>query len=261
MNVVILGTGNVATILSKKILQNGHKVLQVYGREKQKAELLAKEVHADSTELISEITNDADIYIMAVSDTAIQLLADQIKLPGKLVVHTAAAISKNVLKNISNRYGVIYPLQSLRKTSLHIPEIPAFIDGDSEKTIEEIHAFSRSVFETVQKADDEMRVKLHVAAVFVSNFTNHLYALAEYFTEEEHLQFMTLQPLITETANRLKHAKAVDMQTGPAVRSDLVTIETHLNHLGKFPFLKDVYQRLTQSIIDFHRRSESIDHS
>jgi predicted short-subunit dehydrogenase-like oxidoreductase (DUF2520 family) len=253
MKVVILGTGNVATVLSKKIIQNGHSIIQVYGRELQKAQTLANEVNAAATELIAEITNDADIYIMAVSDTAVQLLADQIKLPGKLVVHTAAAVSKNVLKPISDRYGVIYPLQSLRKTSVHIPEIPAFIDADSEKTFEEIKAFSRSVFETVQKADDEMRVKLHVAAVFVSNFTNHLYALAEYFTEEEHLQFMTLQPLIAETANRLKHAKAVDMQTGPAVRSDLVTIEKHLNHLEKYPFLKDVYQRLTQSIVDFHR--------
>jgi predicted short-subunit dehydrogenase-like oxidoreductase (DUF2520 family) len=255
MKVVILGTGNVATVLGKKILQAKHEVLQVYGREILSAESLATALGAKPVQLLAEITNDADIYIIAVSDAAIQLIADQLRLPGKIVVHTAAAVSKTILQNVTGHYGVVYPLQSLRKTSGYIPVIPVFIDGSDEKTLNSINQFSNTVFEKTTIANDDERLKLHVAAVLVSNFTNHLYALADYFCGEEKLDFNSLLPLMHESVERLNTNKPLAMQTGPAVRSDLVTIETHLDLLENYPHIKEVYDLLTRSIIDLHRHS------
>ncbi|MEJ0101166.1 MAG: DUF2520 domain-containing protein [Bacteroidota bacterium] len=46
---------------------------------------------------------------------------------------------------------------------------------------------------------NDERVKLHVAAIFVSNFTNYLYILAEEYCRREGIDFKLLQPLIEET--------------------------------------------------------------
>jgi predicted short-subunit dehydrogenase-like oxidoreductase (DUF2520 family) len=102
----------------------------------------------------------------------------------------------------------------------------------------------------VKQAGDESRMKLHLVAVIVSNFTNHLYALAEEYCKKEGIDFKELYPLIEETATRLKTLSSINTQTGPAVRNDEETINKHLEMLQSHPRLKKVYQFLTENIRD-----------
>jgi len=104
--------------------------------------------------------------------------------------------------------------------------------------------------EKVILAGDKERMKLHVAAVIVSNFTNHLYKLAEDYCKKEGLDFKQLIPLIEETAQRLKAISPSDTQTGPAVRRDDPTIQQHLSILERYPHLKKIYEMMTESIQD-----------
>ena len=94
----------------------------------------------------------------------------------------------------------------------------------------------------------DKRLKTHVAAVIVSNFTNHLYKLAEDYCKKEGIEFNQLIPLIEETAQRLKTISPSKTQTGPAVRHDDLTIKQHLALLEKYPPLKKIYQLMTESI-------------
>lgn len=258
MKVVIIGTGNAATILGKKIQEAGHEIIQVIGRNFEKANHLASQLHTGSAYNVRYINLWADIYIIAVSDTAIPAVALQLKLGDKIVVHTAAAVSKDVLAGCSENFGVLYPLQTLIKDMPSIPSIPVVIDGNNDPTKKTLKEFSTDWSETVRVASDEERLKLHVAAVFVNNFSNYLFAIVDQYCRKEQLKFSLLYPLIEETITRLKTHSPSAMQTGPAVREDYATIEKHKEILKDYPELNNLYNLLTNNIITFYDRNKSL---
>lgn len=249
MNIVIIGSGNVAAVLGRKFKNAGHDIIQVVSRNSKAASELAYEWDTVSTNYKSPISMDGDIYIIAVSDDAIDDITENLKLPGKVVAHTAASVPKEILKHITDHYGVFYPLQSLRKEMINLPEIPIFFDGIDDFTKKKLTALAHSIAnEKVAEAGDDDRLKLHVAAVIVSNFTNHLYSLAEDYCKKEGLDFKQLLPLIEETALRIRAISPKEAQTGPAIRHDKETIQKHLELLKAHPQLKNIYLLMTESI-------------
>lgn len=254
MKVILLGSGNTATVLAKMIVKAEHEVVQVWSRNFDHAKALAAKVHAQPIATLDEITSEADICIMAVSDAAIPQLAKQLQLRRKILLHTAGSVSKDVLCNSSPNYGVLYPLQSLRKEMMIIPPVPFLIDGSSDEVNALLEDFAHSLSENVEFADDATRLKMHLAAVMVSNFTNHLYAITEDYCNHRELDFKLLHPLIIEVACRLTQGHAVDMQTGPARRGDEETIQKHLQLLDEDEHLQHLYGELSQSIQKLYRK-------
>lgn len=252
MKIVLIGTGNTATVLGRKLKAAGHTIVQVFGRDSMAASQLAYDLGTESTNYWNVVNREADIYILAVSDIAIEEVMKELRLHEKTVVHTAASVSKNVLKNAASHFGVFYPLQSLKKEIDHLPEIPIVIDASDDATLAELDVLAHSISSHVVEANDEQRLKMHLAAVFCNNFVNHLYALAEAYCKKEGIDFYLLLPLIKETAERLDEIPPSQSQTGPAVRNDRATIEKHLALLEHYPQLQKVYTVLTESI--YHSR-------
>lgn len=249
MNIVMIGSGNVAAVLGRKLKAAGHNIVQIYSRNASVASELAYEWDTESTNYKSMIQKNADLYIIAVDDQSIAAVADDLRLPGKIVVHTAASVPMDVLKDVSDHYGVLYPLQSLRKDISTITDIPLFVDGNDDYTKSRLHSLAASVSkEQVGMAGDDDRAKLHVAAVVVNNFTNHLYQLAEAYCLKEGIDFKLLLPLIEETALRLRENSPAQALTGPAIRHDKQTIEKHLDILQSHPKLRNIYLMMTESI-------------
>jgi predicted short-subunit dehydrogenase-like oxidoreductase (DUF2520 family) len=251
MDIVIIGSGNVAAVLGRKFKAAGHRILQVIGRNAKAASALAYEWGTESANYMSLVNRHAAVYIIAVSDHAIkEVITDtDLKLPGKVVAHTAGSVSKDILKNVTSHYGVFYPLQSLRKETRDLPDIPVFFEGSDEKATKTLESLAHSIaFDKVVAAGKEDREKLHVAAVIVNNFTNHLYALAEAYCRKEKIDFNQLIPLIEETAQRVKVASPATTMTGPAIRNDQETIHKHLELLKDHPHLQKIYRLLTESI-------------
>jgi len=248
MEIVIIGTGNTASVLGRKLRNAGHRIVQVFGRDTSEASQLAYELDTESTNYWNVVYRDADLYILAVSDIAIREILEELQLPDKTIVHTAASVSKDVLRNSAKHFGVFYPLQSLRKDLGHLPNIPIIIDASDESTFKELEALAHSISDKVVEAGDEERKKLHLAAVVVNNFVNHLYALAESYCNNEGIDFNLLLPLIKETAERLNYISPSQSQTGPALRNDKETIKAHLELLKKYPHLKKIYETFTDSI-------------
>jgi predicted short-subunit dehydrogenase-like oxidoreductase (DUF2520 family) len=252
MRIVILGIGNVATVLGRMIREAEHEIVQVWGRSETGARNLADGLSAGYTTNLQSIDKGADLYLVAVSDSAIPAVADVLRLDRKLVVHTAGSVSKTVLKPCSSNYGVLYPLQSLRKEIPVLPVIPFLVDGNTGDDTALLMDFAKTLSADVQVAGDEDRLKLHVAAVIVSNFTNHLYVLAEDYCKEAGVNFKLLLPLINAIAGRLDQFSPSRLQTGPAIRNDGQTIESHLALLSDHPGLKEMYRLFTKSIQERH---------
>ena len=250
MKIALVGSGNVATVLGRLITKNGHEVIQVISRDLEHAKILADELASSYTDLSGKADLSADIFIVAISDKALEHFFTGSGMGNKLVVHTAGSVSIEVLKNISSQYGVLYPLQSLRKEMQLIPPIPFLVDGNNEVAATNIETFAATISGSVKRAGDDERLKLHAAAVIVSNFTNHLYAIAEDFCYKEKVDFNFLKPLILETAYRIQYASPSEVQTGPAVRKDIITMDKHLRLFAAHPKLRTTYLRLTDSIMN-----------
>jgi predicted short-subunit dehydrogenase-like oxidoreductase (DUF2520 family) len=249
MDIVMIGSGNVAGVLGRKFTAAGHKIIQVVSRNAAAASELAYEWDTESANYMSLINKQADVYLIAVADNALVEVTADLKLPGKVVAHTAGSVSKDVLKKVTDHYGVFYPLQSIRKDIDRLPEIPVYFEASDEKAAGTLGRLAGSISSKPPlTADGEDRLKLHVAAVIANNFTNHLYALAEQFCLKEKIDFRQLMPLIEETVQRLKTSSPADTQTGPAVRNDELTLQKHLDILKDHPHLKKVYSFLTESI-------------
>jgi predicted short-subunit dehydrogenase-like oxidoreductase (DUF2520 family) len=252
MRVVILGSGNTATILCKLIKNAGHEIVQIVSRNEEHAKELASIYSASFASLKTDQFANADIYIVALNDAALDHIEKIPALKNKFVVHTAGAVPMNALKDCSGTYGVIYPLQTLSKFSDHIPDIPFLVDGNNQETLHRVIGFAKTLSPNVIEANDAERLNYHVAAVFVCNFANHMYALAEIFCNKERIDFKTLLPLIEETTSRAKTISPFLSQTGPAIRDDIYTLNRHLQALSSSPDLKYVYLKLSESIIKLH---------
>jgi predicted short-subunit dehydrogenase-like oxidoreductase (DUF2520 family) len=250
MRIVIIGSGNVATVLGRLFKTNGHQVIQVMSRHIDHAKLLADELGCAYTNYDGVTDVTADIYVVSITDGVLFDLNKSFNLGDKLIVHTAGSVTKEVLNNISSNYGIFYPFQSLRKEMDTVPAIPILVDGNSEESTALIENFAKTISPTVRRTSDEERLKLHVAGVVVNNFTNHLYAIAEDFCSKENIDYKLLFPLIEETTRRITQYAAKDVQTGPAHRNDVFTLDKHLKILNAHPKLKYLYLKLTDSIMN-----------
>ena len=253
MKVVIIGSGNVATVLGKKIIGAGHHIIQIIGRNEESVKELAYQFNCDFSYKLNEINQLGDIYIIAVADKAVGVIAENLKLNKQLVVHTAASVSARVLAGCSSNYGVLYPLQTLHKELLTLPSIPVMVDGNSDETTNQLIEFATQFADSVAIANDKERLKIHLAAVFANNFTNHLFSIADSLINVNSFSFSQLLPLIKETIVRIESNSPVKMQTGPAIRNDEETIARHRKILHSSPAVLNVYDAITASIVAFYK--------
>ncbi len=247
IKVVILGAGNVAFHLTNFLLKNKKvALLQVYNKNINKIDYLKNAVSV--TDKISNLNKTGDIYIIAVSDDAISSLSNQLMLPNKLVVHTSGNVSINELQSKSGK-GVFYPLQSFSKNkNINFKNIPFCIEADTSKNLFLLKTFTKIISDTYFLINSEQRKQLHLAAVFVNNFVNHLYYLGNEICEENNIPFEILNPLIKETANKIEELSPFNAQTGPAKRNDKETMKKQLAMLPKKS--KEIYTLLSNSILE-----------
>jgi len=243
----------VATVFGGKIASSGHTIVQVVARRSAAAAMLAREWGCGYTTEWGKIEREAGLYIVCLSDKAIPEVNAALRLPGHLVVHTAGAVPGRALADVSHRCGVLYPLQSLRSEIRPFPEFPLLIDAQDPADLEIIETFAASIARQVQRAGDDYRLKCHVAAVVVNNFSNYLYTAADDFCRREKVDFGLLLPLIRETAARLERYPPRDVQTGPAIRGDAGTMKRHLELLAGYPSIKSLYELFSAQIEAYYR--------
>ena len=249
IEVNIVGTGNVAWHLAKAFsAQKNVSIKQVAGRS-QKGLLTFKNI----TKCLVSIQNlkRATITIIAVSDDAIESIYKQLPFDNELVVHTSGFTTMLLQKQTNNRTGVFYPLQSFSKddTTVNFKEIPLLLEASDKNDLKTLETLALSISNNVQIATSKQRRKLHLAAVFANNFTNHCYTIAQELCELSDVPFDTLHALITKTAQKAIKNGPKQSQTGPAKRSDHKVIKAQ-EELLLDPTHKSIYQTITKALQD-----------
>lgn len=253
MDIVLIGSGNVAQVLGQRMGLSGHKIRQVISRQKAHAGALAKRLQASYTDDLTEIDMNADVYLLAVSDAAISQLNDTLRLGSCIVAHTAASVDLAAISQISTHTGVFYPLQSLHKEFPLVHPIPILLEANREEVRRRLRTLAESISPKVLETDAAQRFRLHVTAVFCNNFTNHLVTRAQQFCIHEGLDFELLQPLLRETFFRLERHEPTAVQTGPAIRGDKGTIQKQESLLQTYPDLLRIYQVLSADIYQYYQ--------
>lgn len=251
MKVVIIGAGNLATHLSFALKGAGHEILQIFSRSHNSASGLAEKLNVPFTIDVPSINRQADIYFYAVSDDALPSLLSLDIAPDAIHVHTAGSVSMDVFNNKKKYFGVFYPLQTFSKNKIvDFRKIPVFIEGSDKRVEAVLELLANQMGEKSYKADSAQRLKLHVAAVFASNFVNHLYNISSDLVQTTGFSFDVMKPLILETADKINYLSPSDAQTGPAKRNDIGVIHKHLKQISDSSDLSALYQTLTKMIFD-----------
>lgn len=252
--IAILGTGNVAWHLAKELENAGHLIAHVYARDEAKAKKFALDYFNASYGNSLDLAHiEADIFILAVSDDAIEELASSLKLPQNAIIcHTSGSKPLSELGyTITENIGVFYPLQTFSKgKSVNFSEIPICIEGENQTTIEVLKALGESISHHTQEISSQQRKAIHLAAVFACNFANHMFSVAANILEGKQMSFEILKPLIVETLNKSFELDPRKAQTGPAIREDLKTLDLQHASLKEEPELAEIYRLISQHIID-----------
>ncbi|MAX79532.1 MAG: oxidoreductase [Crocinitomicaceae bacterium] len=248
LKVSVVGSGNVATHLSKALLNAGHTIVEIAGRSPLNSAALAKQVNANVCNTVKELSTNSDLYLIAVKDDEIFRVAESIQVNG-IVVHTSGTTAVDVLSKSSKKSGVFYPLQSFHKDqSMDISAVPFLIEGNTPEVEGKLIELAEQLSNHVSRATSANRKKVHIAAVFANNFTNHMMRIAAELMEKEGLEFNLILPLIQETLDKVKIHHPKDAQTGPAKRNDEKVIQEHLSMLEPYPDYQHLYALLTKSI-------------
>lgn len=272
--IVLLGSGQVAHHVAIRLSAiKGYHISAIYSRHLDHAQALVDTISRSSsmpstansynstlaTDDLSKLPLEADYYLYALSDNALEEVWEAMPQTTGVWIHTAGSVSIDSIARWHPKSGVLYPLQTFsRQRSINWDNLPIYIEGTDVDTLIAIRSLALTLSNNVSEANSLDRGKLHLAAVLSCNFTNHLIALAEEYLANEGLPPKSLMPLIQEMTQKLEHLPAIDAQTGPAQRGDENTMQRHLALLEAHPSLRDLYLSLSKSIRDLSAtRAES----
>ena len=244
MQIVLIGSGNVAFHLAKAFTEAQIPISQIFGRNTTELQKISEQF---SIPFSTETLVDADLYIISVSDSSIAEVSALIKNENALVAHTSGSVSREAL-NGNYRKSVFYPLQTFSKSkNLDYSKIPFFIDAENENDEEILKNLASKISKNVMLANNEKRKYIHLTAVFACNFVNHLYARAKEISDSQGIPFDYFLPLIDETTQKIHELEPKLAQTGPAIRNDEKVLKLHESLLTDEEKLK-IYKTLNESI-------------
>ena len=225
-SISIVGAGNVAVHLATGLLKAGVRIDYCWNRTQEKAMVLAEQLQCSVATKIEDLAK-SDLILCAVSDDALSMLIPQLSAIAP-VVATSGTVDVVTTTGLFP-VGVFYPLQTFSKNrKVDLSVVPIFVESNSPEFTHSLLELGLKISNTVTELPWEKRVQLHLAAVFVNNFTNHLIDLAQQQLTQADLSFDWLKPLLLETVEKLNDQTAFNAQTGPARRADLKTIERHI---------------------------------
>ena len=252
-NISVVGAGRVAGNMCREIYLAGYKIDIIISRSEADGRELAKECNATWTNNYI-IPDSTDIVFVSVPDSELRSVLEKLKFSeGTIVAHTAGSSGLDVFPLEMEHKGVFYPLQTFSKNrKVRFASLPVFIESSDNSTTEVLSEIAGSLGAKVYHADTEHRRKLHLAAVFACNFTNHMMTLGKKLASDAGYSFDELRPLIEETFLKAFENGPDKSQTGPAVRNDKNTVRKHLELLSLDPDLQRLYSEITESVFKYY---------
>lgn len=252
-SISFVGAGRVAGIMCREIYLAGYKIDVVISRSGANGSELANDCNASWTNKYV-IPDSTDVVIVSVPDSKLKSVLSRLKYrKGTIIAHTAGSSGLDIFPPEVEHKGVIYPLQTFSKNrKVKFLSVPVFIEASGSITSEALSEIAGRLGSKVYFADTEHRRKLHLAAVFACNFTNHMMTLGKNLASDAGYSLEELKPLIEETFLKAFEKGPENSQTGPAVRNDKNTVRKHLELLSYDHDLQKIYREISKSIYKYY---------
>ncbi len=248
-SISIIGVGNVGWHLSQALHEAGYEIKHIVSRSQEKLESLVQKLCTIHLTSIDQVQEEPDLYLICVQDVYIPEISASLSSSQSIVVHTSGGSDLKVFSAKQDKYGVFYPLQTFTKgNNMDWSEIPFLLEADNQSTLNKLKVVANRISGKYNFADSSARLKVHIAAVFACNFSNHMATIADSLLKKEGLDFKIVYPLLKETIKKLDRMSPDEAQTGPAIRNDAVTMERHMELLKEFPEWQEIYRLISKSI-------------
>jgi predicted short-subunit dehydrogenase-like oxidoreductase (DUF2520 family) len=257
--IAVIGAGKLATNFAFTLKKKGFTILQVYNRTREPGMELARKVSSPYIDDLRYLTDKADLYALAVSDSALQEISGRIRLKNQMIVHFSGTADISILQDASSNYGVLYPPQTFTKQALTgFLNIPLCIEANNRVSEKKLSAFASTISDKIFKVNFSQRKIIHLSAIFAGNFTNFMYSIAEDLLAGYNLPMTLLEPIIEKTRANANQENIFSLQTGPAFREDFKMIEAHLDTLSDRPEFREVYRIISESIINYKHHNDKL---
>lgn len=261
MDVTVIGPGAVGAPLVQALAAAGFPIRSVATRSKLKHydQLRNRLKLHEETIIVNTVELDSsrlgDLVFVTVPDDQIQSSAEElaenpVDWSGRVVAHCSGFHNSSLLDPIKERgadVAAFHPIQT-------------FTGNDSEEIFKDIYisiegsSSATRILKTAGAAlgsrpfsiDREQKNKLHIAAVFLSNYLVALSSIADNLIRESipGKNVDLLRPLLEKTAENLNRKCPEDVLTGPVSRGDIETVRQHLELLSDQPELMNLYKML-----------------
>jgi len=256
-NISFAGAGRVAGALCEAMYNAGLRICKIVSLTEKNGKDLAARCEAKwSSDLV--FSEETDIIIVSVPDKHLEDVLREIRCRSDAVIaHTAGSYGLEVFPSSIRNSGVLYPLQTFSMgRKVVFKKLPFIIESSGEWSLNILKSLAEKIEGRVYITDAEHRKLLHLSAVFVCNFTNHMLHAGKVITKRAGFPFEVLEPLIHETILKAEENGPEKSQTGPAARHDLSTVRKHLELLSFSPRLQNVYREVSESIMSFSKSVE-----
>lgn len=251
--IVFIGAGNIATRLATEFFNKGNDILCIYSKTKDSARILAEKLNSEWTTDLLYLPPEADIYFLTIPDQYIDEHIDKINFGRGIAIHCSGSLNIDIFQGKVENFGVFYPLQTFSKTRIiNFNKVPVCIESNDNEILRVLKDVGNQISDDVRIIDSNSRKFLHIAAVFVCNFVNHMYSIADNILKMNNMQFDMLVPLMEETLKKAMVSEPQLAQTGPAIRNDENIVKKHLELLSFSQDFHDLYKMISSSISDFH---------
>ncbi len=259
-----IGAGKVGHTLARLLSARGYTVTAVYSRTEANALALAQCIGSAVVDSPGAVVRAADLTLLTVSDDAIAAVADSISREfvsessdSKAVTHTSGALDVRVLSGLAGQgimVGSVHPVFPFADVETAVAGLPGAVFGveaDDKRLHDWIESLVGSLNGRVLSIPPGGKAAYHAAFVFASNYTVTLFSIAERLllglgTERE-IADHALNTLLAGTLENLQRQGIPAALTGPLVRSDVRTIEAHLDTLGHIDQdVEQLYRQLAQ---------------
>jgi predicted short-subunit dehydrogenase-like oxidoreductase (DUF2520 family) len=249
----IIGSGNVGTQLGIKLFDSGYKIDAIYGYREKSGKQLAERTSSKYIDLKNLIQTESDLYIVSLKDDIYEKILHNLNLENKFIVHTSGSFESQQLSNISERWGCLYPLQSInKKQEVNWDSFNFYIEAANSEDENILMKLCNNLGFEFEKADSKQRKKIHIAAVATNNFTYHFISTIRTFCKENDIDFDNLKDLLNQSIKNSFKGEPFKLQTGPAIRKDTELVDDHINTLENNKNLKEIYELFTKQILNQH---------
>ncbi|MDY0215420.1 MAG: DUF2520 domain-containing protein [Bacteroidales bacterium] len=251
ISVLLVGSGRVATHIAKRLVLNNVCIPLVVSRSLENAQKLADKIGAEASITIPEVTKSFDFVLISVNDDAYENRIFQLKNnQDSIILHTSGSLGMDFFPQTIANYGVLYPFQTFSmEREVDFSTMPVMIEANTSANLEKIRELAVALSPEVVEVNSDQRAKIHIAAVLVCNFVNHLYVEAETLLKQNDIDFSILHSLMRETTQKAIEISPAKAQTGPAVRNDQKIINKHMSLITDDK-LRDLYQKFSNLIIE-----------